>query len=265
MRILQSWSSEQLGQPPHATFRALLPIPGGVALGSDYGLVLWRDGAFSPFPFPKGARREMRAVTDLALHDGSLWVATERGHFEWPFSGIAAGKGFPQDGTGGFDDLRALHAAPGRLLMAWRTHLDGGDGPPEGMSFCTAWQDRVFMGTRDGRLHHIDAGPIRTFEHAGKGRPVRHLAYACGHVWAAAAAALWRWDGTTWDATPGEPVAMAVDARDRLWTLGQGRLWCSPFGDWPEPVAVPLQRPWQLTAVDDTLWVGRRGGVTLLG
>lgn len=265
MKLRQHWSAEQLGQPAHATFRALLPIPGGLALGTDYGLVLWRDQRFEPFPFPVGARREMRAVNDLALHDGTLWVATERGQFSWPFSGTAAGKGFPQDGAGGFDDLRALHAAPGRLLRAWRTHLDGGAGPPEGLSFCTAWQDRVFMGTRDGLLHHVDGDLIRRFELRGKGRPVRHLAYACGHVWAAAAEALWRWDGSTWTSTPGEPVAMAVDARDRLWTLAQGRLWCSAYGDWPVRVDVDLQRPWQLAAIDDTLWVGRRGGVDLLG
>ena len=54
--------------PPHATLRAVQALPDGrLAAGSDYGMVLIAGDKVQPFPFPQGARREMRGVTALAV------------------------------------------------------------------------------------------------------------------------------------------------------------------------------------------------------
>ena len=252
--------------PPHATVRALQALPDGrLAAGSDYGMVLIAGDTVQPFPFPQGARREMRGVTALAVFNGALHASTERGYFYWPFRGVAAGKGFPQDGAGGFDDLRSLYAAPHALLKGWRTHLEGGDGPGECISFCTGWQQGVFAGTLDGHLHQVNVGPVRRFESEGRGRPVRQLSMGAGHLWAAAAERLWRWDGSTWQAGGSEPYALTSDGRDRLWSLAEGGLWCSEVGEFPERVAVDLERPWQLGVQGEHLWVGCRGSLVKLG
>ena len=125
--------------PPHATLRAVQALPDGrLAAGSDYGMVLIAGDKVQPFPFPQGARREMRGVTALAVFNGALHASTERGYFYWPFRGVAAGRGFPQDGAGGFDDLRSLYAAPQALLKGWRTHLRGQRGLVSASAFVPA-------------------------------------------------------------------------------------------------------------------------------
>lgn len=263
--ILQRFTAEGLGLPAHATLRALQCLPDGrMAVGSDYGMVLIAGDAVQPFPFPKGARREMRGVTSLAVFGGALHASTERGYFSWPYRGVAAGKGFPQDGAGGFDDLRAVFGAPNALLKGWRTHLEGGEGPGECISFCVGWQQRVFAGTLDGHLHEVNVGPVRRFESEGRGRPVRQLSMGAGHLWAAAAERLWRWDGVQWEAGGSEPYALTSDGKDRLWALAEGGLWCSQTGVFPERIPLSLERPWQLTADRDRLWVGCRGSLVVL-
>lgn len=263
LRSAGRWSASELGFPAHATFRVLQALPqGGLAAGCDYGMALYQGGRWRPFPFPQGARREMRAILDAAWLDGTLHLVSERGSFQWsPGDAQAQGRGLPKDGAGGYDDLRAVHAAPSGLLRAWRSHLEGAEGPPECLSFVTGWQQRVFAGTRDGQLWELGVGPIRSFEREGKGRPVRHLSMGAGHLWAAAAGALWRWDGSTWTRREGEPYALTTDPRERLWSLERGALWCSELGDPPTPIDWPLERPWQLCASEDRLWIGRRGGI----
>ncbi len=268
---LGRWTAEELGLPRPATVRCLLSLSSGeLALGSDYGMVLLRQGHFLPFPFPAGARREMRRVESLAEHEGVLHVATARGSFAWPFQGEAAGRGLPRDGQDGFDDLRALHAAPWGLLRGWRTHLEGAEGPPECIAFASLGS-RVFAGTLDGRVVELFyRGPsleLGRFEREGRGRPVRYLAGQHEQLWAACDGQHLRWDGATWrrDERAGgavEPYGYAVEP-GRLWALARGGLWLSD-GGWLEPVVVDLIRPWALVVHGGDLFVGCKGGLVRL-
>ncbi|MCB9761231.1 MAG: hypothetical protein H6739_15425 [Alphaproteobacteria bacterium] len=253
--------SAALGLPDHATVRCLLPLPdGGLALGSDYGLTLWREGQLTPFPFPQGARRESRRVEAMAVFDGTLHVGTQTSFYTWPFHGEAAGRGRPRDGAGGYDDLRALFATPDRLLQGWRTHLEGGEGPPECLCFAAGWGGAVFAGTLDGALWQVDGAEVRRFERDGRGRPVRHLAFAHGALWVAAAGGLHRWDGAAWQTRGGEPYALHADPGGTLWALEAGRLWRSTDGGWPRPLPLRFARPWALGSTPGRLWIGRKGG-----
>ncbi|MCB9742479.1 MAG: hypothetical protein H6740_07770 [Alphaproteobacteria bacterium] len=263
---LQRWSAEAMGLPAPATVRCLLHLAptGDLALGSDYGMVLWRDGHFLPFPFPDGARRESRRVEAMAVHEGALHVATATSSYTWPFHGQAAGRGRPSDGRGGFDDLRALHSSGGRLLRGWRTHIEGAEGPPECISFATAWAGRVFAGTLDGRLWELDVGEVRRFERGGRPRPVRHLAFFDDALWVAAAGQLHRFDGQTWTSREGEPTALHVDLEGTLWALEAGRLWRAERGGWPRAAELHLGRPWALGSEPGALWIGLKGGAARL-
>lgn len=244
--------------------RRLLALSNGdLAVGSDYGMVLYRRGHFLPFPFPLGARRENRHVADLAELDGVLHVATMKGHFTWPFRGEATGRGHPQDGAGGFDDLRALHVGPKGLLVGWRTHLDGGEGPGECIAFAT-WRGRVYAGTMDGRLVEVDGDELRRFERGGRGRPIRYMAAAHDRLWLAVDGRHHRWDGRTWESDRVEPYALHA-AEGRLWALAEGGLWRSDAGEWPRRVDLDLLRPWALGSLPGELWIGLKGGLVRLG
>lgn len=259
MKLEKSWSCEELGLPGHATVRCLLVLPtGDLAVGSDYDMVLWRSGSFLPFPFPEGARRESRRVEAMAVFDGALHVATQRSVYVWPFRGVAAGRGHPSDGREGFDELRALHATPERLLFGWRTHLEGAEGPADTISFATAWSGRVFAGSADGTLAELDRGPLRRFERGGRPQPVRQLAFFDDQLWVGAAGGLHRWDEHTWREEPDEPTAFQpVDGR--LYLLRAGALWVAD----PTLRRLPLtlRWPWTLGSTPGRLWVGCRGGL----
>lgn len=262
LRELGRWATPALGLPAHATVRCIQELPtGDVALGSDYDMLLYRAGHFLPFPFPQGARRESRSVDSMAVVDGVLYVGTQRSRFTWPLRGQAQGRGHPQDGAGGFDDLRRIYAAPWGLVCGWRTHLEGAEGPPECISFATAWQGKVYAGTLDGQLWQLNGDLVRTFSEGGRGRPIRHLAFAHGRLWVAGAGALHRWDGQTWEQRPGEPYELHTDPDGALWSLYEGGLWVSEAGDWPSRVPAPLQRPWALGSAGRQLWVGAKGSV----
>ena len=259
MKLEHRWSCEELGLPAHATLRCLLALPtGDLALGSDYDMLLWRRGQFLAFPFPEGARRESRRVESMAVFDGALHVATQRSVYLWPFRGVAMGRGHPGDGREGFDELRALHAAGPRLLYGWRTHLEGGEGPPDAISFATGWEGRVFAGSANGELWEVDGGLIRRFEARDRPQPVRQLAFYQGQLWVGAAGELHRWDGQRWRSEPGEPTAF-VEADGRLYLLRDGGLWVAD----PEPRRLPetLRWPWALGSTPGRLWIGCRGGL----
>lgn len=253
----QRWTMAELGENPVSTVRCCVAIPGGVALGSDYGLLLWRDGRFAPFPWPAGARRENRRVEAMVVHDEHLYVATSQSLFCWDFGAEVTNRKHGRDDEDGWDDLNALESAGGRLLIGWRTRFEGGDGPPDVISMAADPAGVVYAGTRDGRLFVIDGGgPIRVFgDH--KGRPIRHLAFAQGALWVAAHGALHRFDGHTWTTAAPEPTAFAVDAADRLWALAEGKLHVLQAGQLT-PIPLPIDRPWSLAATPDTLWIGGR-------
>lgn len=256
------WTTTELGLPAHATVRCLQPLPtGDLAVGTDYDMLLWRAGRFLPFPFPQGARRESRSVDSMAVVDGVLHVATQRSRFTWPLRGPAQGRGHPQDGLGGFDDLRAVYAAPWGLLEGWRTHLAGAEGPGECMSFATDPEGRVYAGTLTGQLWLLNGGLVRSFEAQGRPRPVRYLAWAHGALWAAAAGALHRWDGGAWTSHGAEPYALHTDATGVLWALAEGGVWASRAGEWPQRVALNELRPWTLASTAEDLWVGAKGAL----
>jgi hypothetical protein len=149
----------------------------------------------------------------------------------------------------------------GRLYTGYRTRFDGGHGPKDAIALAADPAGVVFAGTRSGELHVADGGgPIRVFSD-GKPRPVRHLAFAAGALWVAAANTLHRFDGAAWTARGPEPTALAVDPDGRLWALAEGHLFAlaGAGADWAlEAVDVPLERPWSLAATGDAVWIGGR-------
>jgi len=244
-----SWPAVALGLPANATLRCLLPLPDALAIGADRGLVLRRGDRFLPFPWPQGARAHSR-VEAMALHEGVLHVATTRARFRWALSGPVTGSGMPLDKAGVYDEVRAMHSGR-RLLVGWRTHLEGASGPPGCCAFAEA-VGTTWAGTLDGRLTEIDGEEIRRFD-----GPVRHLAGDPATLWVAAGGALHRFDGERWTSTPGEPYALCLH-RGALISLRDGRLWRNG-----EPDPTELGRPWSLASTDEGLWVGRVGGLSL--
>ncbi|MDP2307256.1 MAG: hypothetical protein Q8P18_14615 [Pseudomonadota bacterium] len=259
---VSSWSAAEIGDTDVATVRCVLALPGGgVALGSDYGLTLWKNGAFTPFPWPLGSRREARRVESMAVNRGHLYVATSQALYVWDFAAKVTSRRHGADEEDGFDDLNVLLSTGERLYLGYRTRFEGGVGPPDTLAMAADPAGVVYAGTRDGELHVISdapdgGGPIRSFaDH--KPRPVRHLAWAEGSLWVAALGTLHRFDGASWSAAGPEPTALAVDSEGRLWALAEGRLHVLTHGTLV-PVTVPLERPWSLTAVPGALWIGGR-------
>lgn len=247
-----------MGDAAVATVRCVVAVPGGVALGSDYGLTLYRNGTFEPFPWPVGSRREARRVEAMVVHDGALHVATSATGYRWDFLTPPTFRKHGQDHEGGWDELFCMLSAGGVMYEGWRTRFVGADGPPDVISLCEA-AGVVYAGTRDGGLFRIFEGKsdlVRRFE-KGKGRPVRHLASAGGYLWAAAADSLHRWDGSTWESRGSEPTAFTTDSDGGLWALGEGKLW-RERGGWLVPVPSPVVRPWAMAAAGEALWIGGR-------
>jgi hypothetical protein len=251
-----SWSTSEIGDEPIATVRCATALPGGgVALGSDYGLTLQFAGRFHPFPWPEGARREARRVEAMAVHRGELVVATSQAIFQRAPGGPVRVRKHGADDEGGWDEVRALLASADRLLVAWRTHLEGAVGPRDTLALAESPGGVVYAGTASGELHVADGGgPIRRFG-GDRARPVRHLAFADGALWAAAAGELHRFDGASWSSRPPEPTALAADGAGRLWALQEGALHVVD-GGWLRPVPVPLERPWSIAAASGAVWVG---------
>lgn len=252
---VESWSTAEIGDAPIATVRCVVPLPGGVALGSDYGLTLWRGG-FQPFPWPQGARREARRVEAMAVHRGQLHVATSQSLVTWDLRGEAQIRKHGRDEEDGWDDVRSMLATGDRLLIGWRTHLEGGVGPGEALSMVDA-NGVVYVGTLDGEIHVVDGGgPIRRFaDH--KGRPVRHLAYGDGALWVAALDALHVFDGASWTSAQPEPTALTTDLHGRVWAIAEGGLWAGVDHELVK-IDLPLERPWAIAAVPGALWIGGR-------
>jgi signal transduction histidine kinase/ligand-binding sensor domain-containing protein len=80
--IIRHWGSTQgLGSD---SLWCAVPVKGqGVWIGSDRGLQLWRDGQLHPGP----KALSLMAVTSIALHQGHLWAATDKGVAELDASG----------------------------------------------------------------------------------------------------------------------------------------------------------------------------------
>ncbi len=253
-----SWSCAEIGETDVATVRCVHALPGGaVALGSDYGLTVWKNGAFTPFPWPPGARREARRVEAMAVFRGHLHVASSQMLYAWDFGTKVTSQRHGPDEEDGYDDLNALLAAGDRLYAGYRTHFLGGVGPVDTLALASDPAGVVYAGTRSGELHVVDGGgPIRTFADA-RPRPVRHLAWAEGCLWVAALGTLHRFDGAAWSAQGPEPTALTVDAEGRLWALADGALHVLAHGALHR-VPVPLERPWSLAAVPGALWIGGR-------
>ena len=228
-------------------------------LGCDHGLVRVGEETSAVLAFPDGSRREARDVLSMALLGEVLHVATQRGIYTLT-DGVLDGRGLPPDGAGGFDDLRAIHVHQGRLLKAWRTQLEGGEGPPDIQCFANASTGQVFAGTRDGLLVEVDGGPVRQFNDGVHEAPIRHLAWSQGALWVAAAGGLHRMGEGKWTAQAQEPLALCTDPRDRLWALFGESLAVAETG-WPTPVQVRLSRPWCIAATDAALWIGARGAL----
>ncbi|MSP56452.1 MAG: hypothetical protein EXR69_12750 [Myxococcales bacterium] len=275
------YSAADLGDDARATFRCIASLPrGGVAVGSDYGLAILSgrggQGVFAKFPWPAGARRENRRVEAMLGTDERLIVATQQAVFTWDYRGEPRAQKHPADADGGYDDLLALANGKRGPLWAWRTRLEGGRGPADVLAFASDPHGVTYAGTRTGEVWVVDGGgPIRRFASdrvlrvgdlqavESTGRPVRHLAWADGHLWAAADGQLHRFDGVSWSAEPGEPGALATDEAGRLWMVRDGRVLVrdglEARGD--RVVETGVQRPWALLAVPGAIWVGGVGAV----
>ena len=259
---LESWSSAEIGDEGVATVRCAVPIPGGVALGSDYGLTLWRGGKFEEFPWPLGARREARRVEAMCIHHGELVVATSQSMVIWNFRGEPTIRKHRADHEGGWDEVRALSSGQAGLLVAWRTGLEGGVGPA-GIFAIAAAGNVVYAGTGEGELHVVNGGGVRSLTVGGR-HAIRHLAFADGILHVAAGGQHHRFDGASWSASSPEPTAFAVDRVGRLWMLAEGKLFgYSRAG--PVAVNVPVERPWCLAAAGGRLWIGGKERVWSLG
>lgn len=255
---VETWTTAEIGDTPVATVRCAEPLPGGgVALGSDYGLTLWQNGAFQPFPWPRGSRREARRVEAMAVSGGRLWIATTQALYDWDFAAKVGNRRHGEDEEGGYDDLTAMLSTGDRLLLGYRTRFEGASGPRDVLAMARDPSGVVYAGTRHGELHVIDAcGPVRVFADS-KPRPVRHVAFAQGALWVASAGALHRFDGAAWSSSTPEPTALAVDRHDRLWALAEGGLHLLDGGAL-RPVPVALERPWSLATTPGALWIGGR-------
>lgn len=273
------YSAADLGDDARATFRCIAALPrGGVAVGSDYGLAILPGrggpGVFTPFRWPAGARRENRRVEAMLGTDERLIVATQQAVFTWDYRGEPRAQKHPADADGGYDDLLALTHGRRGPLYAWRTRLEGGRGPADVLAFATDPHGVTYAATRTGEVWVVDGGgPIRRFASdrvlrsgdlqavESTGRPVRHLAWADGHLWAAADGQLHRFDGVSWSSEPGEPGALATDEAGRLWMVRDGRVVVREGGGGDRVVETGMQRPWALLAVPGAVWVGGVGSV----
>lgn len=261
------WDTAAIGDEAVATVRCLHPLPGGLALGSDYGLTLWRQERFEPFPWPRGSRREARRVEAMALHQGSLLVATSQALVTWDRQGEPKTRKHGPDQEEGYDDLNALLSVDDRLYQGWRTHFEGGVGPADVLCLAADPHGVVYAGTRSGEVHVIDGvqpgdtltRPIRALAQR-RYQPVRHLAWADGALFVAGGDRLARFDGVAWTEHTGEPTALAADPDGRLWALLDGGLhlwWDGAL----RPIPVPLERPWSLGFTPGHLWIGGVGRV----
>ncbi|MFZ5479835.1 MAG: hypothetical protein ACOZNI_23930 [Myxococcota bacterium] len=253
---VETWTTAEIGDADVATVRCALAVPGGVALGSDYGLTLRRRGVFEPFPWPGGARREARRVECMALHEGRLVVGTTQTLYAWDLRERVTSEKYGADDEGGYDELACVLSTGDRLYRGFRTGLHGGVGPRDALSLAADPAGVVFAGTRKGELHVVDGGLLRAFGP----RPVRHLAWADGRLWVAADGACHTFDGVAWSRVEPEPTAFAVDPRGRLWALAEGRLHVGEGAALRE-VPVALERPWCLAATGRELWIGGKGRV----
>lgn len=253
---VERWSNAQIGLPDDATPRVFATHGDALAIGSDRGLALWREG-FVPFPWPEGSRRSR--IEALAHADGVLAVATPEAWFELPPDGRVRSRRLPDDGDGGRDDVRVILGHGDRRWVGWRCRFEGGDGPPDVLAL-TRGAGVVWAGTREGVLHVIDGGPIRTFGDP-KRRPIRHLAFARGALWVAVDGGLHRFDGATWSRTDVEPTALHADDAGRLWLVRDGAVHVIADAT-PAPVPVPVARPWCVHVHAGRLWIGHPGGVT---
>ena len=261
-------STRDLGDDERATFRCIVALPRGrVAIGSDYGLAIGNLQGFQPFPWPAGARRENRRVEAMLATDTSLLIGTQQALFTWDYRSEPHAKKYPADSDGGYDDLLAMAPGP---LTAWRTRLEGGVGPPDILAFASDPNGVTYAGTRTGEVWVVNGGgPIRTFAtervlregpDGVAARPVRHLAWADGHLWVAAGGELHRFDGASWASEPGEPGALASDEAGRLWMVRGGQVWVREGGT-DRVIDVAVSRPWALCGVPGGMWVGGVGSV----
>lgn len=255
-----SWSTAEIGDEAVATIRCALALPdGGMALGSDYGLTLWRKGRFEAFPWPAGCRREARRVEAMVMHGGALQVATSQALVRWDFRGEPTFQKHPLDQEGGWDEVRCLHTDGPRLLAGFRTGLTGMPGValPEVFALAELPGGVIAAGTGDGALHMLGAPEPLARLSSGKHQPVRHLAFADGELHVAAGGMHHRWTGAAWSRAAPEPTAFAADGHGRLWMLAEGRCFVHTRRG-VVPVPLVLERPWCLAATADRLWIGGR-------
>lgn len=232
-----------------------------MAVGSDYGLVVLQGDIATPFPFPQGARHEMRDILDLAWDGKWLHVVSAKNAYRWDLKDKVHTIAFPQDAAGGFEELRGVFNGPNGLIQAWRTRwvLKDLSQPAEDILCMTTHEEDVFYGSRTGILGVLGGREIARFS-----GPIRHLTWAHNRLWIAA-------DKALWTLLPGEsakriqspePYGLCADAQGRLWHLGDSGLFCSQKGEPPTAFAQPIARPWSIGANSVGLWVGQRGGLS---
>jgi len=231
-----------------------------MAVGADYGLILFEGEQWTGFPFPKGARRECKDIQDLAWDGDALHVVSAKNAYIWDRDSPVRSRSFPLDGAGGFEELRSLHMGNQGLIEAWRNHWVLGDksGPAADILCMASHKNEVFYGARDGQMGVLGGEVLHRFD-----GPLRHLAWAHHRLWIAAAGGLFCYSSNTLKQIQDtEPFGLCTDNWGRLWVLNTSGPALSQEGEAPQSLGLKIERPWSIGSNASGLWVGQRGGLT---
>jgi ligand-binding sensor domain-containing protein len=213
------------------SIRALAPQRGGAYLGTDAG-VEWFDGESSALV---GGEWTLGSVIDLVVYNGSPWVLTAQGAFEWAPGEdrwVASSAGLPA--ASGVKRLRArgsgLYAATVSGVYEWSgtswSRLGGEfyalsvDASETG-GLWAAGLDGLY-GMRDGSWHRTPApGPSLP------GGDTRSIAVGTDEIWFTGAYWTDRFDGEAWESFSAGDTddrlqscdvhGLLVDSSNRVW------------------------------------------------
>jgi hypothetical protein len=231
-----------------------------MAVGADYGLILFSGEEHKAFPFPQGARRETKDIQSMAWDGANLHVVSAKNAYVWDRKTTVRARPFPQDGTGGFEELRCVLAGPKGLIEAWRTRwVLGGESRPAEDILCLASDgNRVFYGSRDGQLGVLGEELLHRFPD----QPIRHMVWAHQRLWIAAAGGLYSLGEGLEQVLDREPYGLCMDPYGRLWVLSAEGPALSESGETPRTLGLEIHRPWSIGANESGLWIGERGGLS---
>mgnify|MGYP001212373584 CR=1 FL=1 len=252
--------AETLGLPAHSVFRPAQALPDGrVVVASDYGAVIFQGDDVTPFPFPKGARKENRDIQSIAWAGGELHLISSKNAFRWDGSDSVRARHFPKDGDGGYEELRLVFESPDGPIEAWRMHTVSAGQSHASKDLLSMATDgaRIFTGSRCGELALFQGQVLHQFD----SEPIRHLHWAMGRLWIGAGGQLWSWKDSLVSHPGPPPFGLAGVPNERPWVLDPLGLHQLREDGSREPMARGIDQPWSLSVTPGQIWVGRRGGL----